>query len=221
MPQSVHPTTVTLVAAPPPVAPGGRYLPGEAEDPFLSGALRTLTAKKAPRHRIAKVASVRDIDLELSKLTVGHRGERVRIQIVGHTLSGGLALGARWIPDAEIQAKAFKFPYYILDTSPSALGLLSKHAGKISELMLVGCNVGSASANGHPINGRTLTYTLAELLACDVIGADDVIGPEEFDEQGWYAPNANRRSPKGWRWVDAAPPVWTDAGKPRPRVKVA
>jgi hypothetical protein len=102
--------------------------------------------------------------------------------------------------------------------------LLSKHAGKISELMLVGCNIGSANAVGYPINGRTLTYTLAELLRSTVLGADDVVGPDEFDERGWYAPRANRRTPKGWRWVEAAPPVWTASdADPMPgrRTKVA
>jgi hypothetical protein len=77
--------------------------------------------------------------------------------------------------------------------------------------MLVGCNIGSANSVGYPINGRTLTYTLAELLHCTVLGADDVVGPDEFDDRGWYAPRDTRRSPKGWRWVEAAPPVWMDA----------
>jgi len=43
-------------------------------------------------------------------------------QIVGHSISGMLSLGASWIPDGEMVARAFKFPHYVLDTSPAALG---------------------------------------------------------------------------------------------------
>jgi hypothetical protein len=203
--QSDHPNIITLVAGP---APGTE---NSTDDPFITTTLQTLASKKAPRSRIVRVSSVRDIDLELSAISSSRSKDRIRLQIIGHSLSGGLSLGAFWIPAAEVQARAFKFPYYILDTNPAPLGLLSKHAGKISELMLVGCNIGSDSALGYPINGRTLTYTLAELLHCTVLGADDVVGPDEFDDRGWYAPRDNRRSPKGWRWVEAAPPVWMGA----------
>src|SRR5262249_23831585 len=100
----------------------------------------------------------------------------------------------------------------VLDTNPAALGLLAKYAGKVSEVMLVGCNIGSASSFGYAINGRTLTYTLAEMLRCLVRGADDVVAPDEFDARGWYAPGPQRRRPKGWRWIESRPPVWTDPG---------
>jgi hypothetical protein len=45
-----------------------------------------------------------------------------------------------------------------------------------------------------------------------VRGADDVVAPNEFDARGWYAPGVHHRRPKGWRWVEATPPVWTDPG---------
>jgi hypothetical protein len=206
--QSDHPDTITFVAGP---SPGTM---GSTDDPFIDAVLETLASKNAPRNRIVRVSSVRDIDLELTAILADRIANRVRVQIIGHNLSGGLALGAFWIPTAEVNARAFKFPYYILDTSPAALGLLSKHAGKISELMLVGCNIGSAATPGYSINGRTLTYTLAELLRCTVLGADDVIGPDEIDARGWYAPRTNRRSPKGWRWIEGAPPAWVEAAPP-------
>jgi hypothetical protein len=215
---SDYSSTVTLIATPPP------GMAGANNDRFLQDAFRSITGKKATQHRVAKVSSVRDIDLELGSTFSDRKTKRVRLQLIGHTLSGGLALGAFWMPESEVQARAFKFPYYSLDTNPAALGLLSKYAGQISELMLIGCNIGSTVSFGHPINGRTLTYTLAELLCCDVFGADDVIGPDEFDRTGWYAPRDNRRAPKGWRWVAAEPPVWTTlSAEPvaRRRVKVA
>src|SRR6185436_18032241 len=43
-------------------------------------------------------------------------------------------------------------------------------------------------------------------------GADDVVAPDEFDSHGWYAPGPQHRRPKGWRWLDGRPPVWTDPG---------
>jgi hypothetical protein len=203
--QSDYPNIITFVAGPPPGTVGA------PEDRFLSAVLETLRSKKLPRNRIVSVSSVRDIDIELGVILSERGKDPIRLQVIGHGLSGGLALGASWIPAAEVQARAFKFPYYILDTNPAALGLLAKHAGKLSELMLVGCNIGSASAVGYPINGRTLTFTLAEVLRCTALGADDVVGPDEFDEQGWYAPRTGRRSPKGWRWNEAAPPAWVEA----------
>jgi hypothetical protein len=224
--QSDRPNIITFVAGP---SPGTA---GSTGDPFIDAALEALASKQPDGNRIVRVSSVRDIDLELSALGPTQLKDRIRLQIIGHSLSGGLALGAFWIPAAEVQARAFRFPYYILDTNPAPLGLLSKHAGKISELMLVGCNIGSASSVGYPINGRTLTYTLAEVLRCTVLGADDVIAPNEFDDRGWYAPSAHRRSPKGWRWLEAAAPVWVEAAPrvwtesevdpvPRRRAKVA
>jgi hypothetical protein len=203
--QSNQATIVTLVAAPAPETKG------PTDNPFIDAALQTLESKHAPGHQIARVSSVRDIDLELGKILSDSLKGPIRLQIIGHSLSGGLALGAFWLAESELPARASRFPYYVLDTNPASLGLLSKHAGKISELMLVSCDIGSAVTSGHAINGRTLTYTLAELLHCTVRGADDVVAPDEFDARGWYAPRAHRRGPKGWHWVESAPPVWTEA----------
>jgi hypothetical protein len=203
---SEQPEIVTVVASPPPGTGG------PTDNNFIDAALETLGDKKASCNRIIRAASVRDMDLELGKILSDRFKGTIRLQIVGHSISGMLSLGASWIPDTEIMPRAFKFPHYVLDTSPAALGLLAKYAGKISELMLVGCNVGSASSFGYAVNGRTLTYTLAELLRCLVRGADDVVAPDEFDARGWYAPSAHRRRPKGWRWVESAPPMWTDPG---------
>lgn len=206
MSQSEQPDIVTFVASP----PAGTV--GSTDNLFIDGALQTLSSKTIPGHRIVRAASVRDVDLELGKILPNHIPGPVRLQIVGHSLSGVLSLGASWIPAADMVAKAFRYPYYVVDTNPASLGLLAKYAGKISEVMLVGCNVGSASSFGYAINGRTLTYTLAELLRCLVRGADDIVAPDEFDESGWYEPGARHRRPKGWRWAEAMPPAWTDPG---------
>ncbi|TMQ17335.1 MAG: hypothetical protein E6J90_04620 [Deltaproteobacteria bacterium] len=203
---SDQPEIVTVVASPPPGTSG------PTDNNFIDAALQTLATKNASANRVVRAASVRDLDIELGKILTDHFKGAIRLQIIGHSISGMLSLGASWIPDAEMVTRAFKFPHYVLDTNPSSLGLIAKYAGKISEVMLVGCNVGSASSFGYAVNGRTLTYTLAELLRCTVRGADDVVAPDEFDARGWYAPGEHRRRPKGWRWAESMPPVWTELG---------
>lgn len=175
---------------------------------FIDDTLRVLIGKRALSNLIVRAASVRDIDVRLGEVTRPPFRGQVRLQLVGHSLSGILALGACWLPDAMPAG----YPFYALDTNPAAMGLLAKYIGKIAEVMLVGCNIGSASSFGYAINGRTLTYTLAELLHCKVRGADDVVSADEFDARGWYTPGPHRRRPKGWRWVDGMPPSWIDPG---------
>jgi hypothetical protein len=206
MRHSDQPDIVTVVASP----PAGTT--GPTDNNFVDAVLDTLESKKLTTHRIVRASSVRDIDVVLSEILHSRFRGTIRLQIVGHSISGMLSLGASWIPDTEMAVRAFRYPYYVLDTNPASLGLLAKYAGKISDLMLVGCNIGSASSFGYAVNGRTLTYTLAELLRCLVRGADDVVAPEEFDGRGWYAPSAQHRRPKGWRWVEDLPPVWSDPG---------
>lgn len=205
---SDQPKTVTLVASPPP----------ETDNGGLDQTFRLLTARGLHNHEIHRVTSVSDIDVALSNLLTPAFKGTVRLQIIGHAIPGSMCLGASWTDTGIHDPAAFAFPFLVLDTNPTALGLLAKFAGKLSEVMLVGCHVGSTTSFGHAINGRTLTYTLTELLRCKVLGADDDVAPEEYDEQGWYAPAPQHRRPKGWRWSDASPPLWTDPGTdPLPR----
>jgi len=206
MRQSDQPEIVTVVASP---AAGTT---GSTDNSFIDAALASLASRGAHANRLVRASSVRDLDIELGKILSGSFKGTIRLQIVGHSISGKLSLGGSWLPPNEVAWRGSEPPFYVLDTNPMSLGLLSKYAGKISEAMLVGCNVGSASSYGYAINGRTLTYTLAELFRCVVRGADDVVAPDEFDAHGWYAPNPHHRRAKGWRWVDALPPVWVDPG---------
>ena len=204
--QSDKPEIVSVVASP----PAGSS--GSIGNSFIDAVLAALASKKTLANRVVRASSVRDLDIELGKIFAVHPKGTIRLQIIGHSISGMLSLGASWIPECDMTTRAFKFPYLVLDTNPASLGLLAKHAGRISEVLLVGCNIGSSSSFGYAINGRTLTYTLAELLRCLVRGADDVVAPDEFDARGWYAPSPHRRRAKGWRWVESSPPVWTDPG---------
>ncbi|MBC7978586.1 MAG: hypothetical protein H7138_26675 [Myxococcales bacterium] len=204
--QSDQPETVTVVATP----PAGTT--GATDNNFIDRVVEVLASRGSATNRIVQASCVRDMDVALSKIITRRFKGTLRLQIVGHSISGMLSLGASWMPEHQVATQAFVYPYYVLDTNPAALGLLAKYAGKISEVLLVGCNIGSASSFGYAINGRTLTYTLAELLRCLVKGADDVVSPDEFDARGWYTPALHHRRPKGWRWVEAMPPVWTDPG---------
>jgi hypothetical protein len=205
---SEQPRTVTLVACPPP----------ETDNGGLDQTFHFLSSKGLLSHRICRIASVRDIDVVLSEILAPPFKGTIRLQVIGHSIPGSMCLGARWTETGIHDAGVSNFPFPVLDTNPRALGLLAKFAGKLSEVMLVGCHVGSSTSFGHAINGRTLTYTLAELLRCKVLGADDDVAYDEYDEQGWYAPAEQHRRPKGWRWNDAMPPAWSDPGTdPLPR----
>ena len=195
-----------MVACPPPEAQG------PLGNPFIDDVVRLLTPKQSARHRVIRAASVLDIDIGLGRVMSPPFRGGVRLQIIGHSVSGILSLGNFWLPETTQLENACRYPFYALDTTPAALGLLAKYVGKISEVLLVGCNIGSASSFGYAVNGRTLTYTLSELFQCMVRGADDIVGPDEFDQHGWYAPAAHTRRPKGWRWVEDMPPTWIDPG---------
>jgi len=197
---------VTVVACPPPDAEG------PLGNPFIDDVVRMLMPRQSARHRVIRAASVLDVDIGLDQIMRAPFQGRVRLQIIGHSVSGILSLGNFWLPEATQLENACRYPFYALDTTPAALGLLAKYVGKISEVLLVGCNIGSASSFGYAVNGRTLTYTLAELFQCTVRGADDIVGADEFDQHGWYAPAQHSRRPKGWRWVEDMPPTWIDPG---------
>src|SRR5262245_8618487 len=62
MVQSAQPEIITLVACPP------TDTVGSTDNLFIDTALRTLRNKKVTGNRIIQVASVRDADLELSKV---------------------------------------------------------------------------------------------------------------------------------------------------------
>ncbi len=107
-------------------------------------------------------------------------------------------------------------------STPAALGGWMQFRGKIEEVMLVGCLIGAWQTNGSPVNGRTLTFALAELWACKVRGASVIVKGTDFEEGMYSGPRV------GWYWPDRAEPpqpekenarekaVYTAAGLPTP-----
>lgn len=213
--RSDTPDIVTVVACPPDNA---RL--ASPNNSFIDETLQTLVARKAAGTRVLRAASVRDLDIRLGEILTPQFRGRIKLQIVGHSFSGALLLGAAWLTTADLFTATFNPPFFALTPDPRALGSLINYIGKISQVMLVGCNVGSDSSYGYPLNGRTLTYALAELLQCSVRGADDMVAPDEFDAYGWYAPGPGKRRPQGWQWVESSHPVWIDGGpETSPRIR--
>jgi hypothetical protein len=194
----LEPLRVTIVATP--------REEDVAQNELVDAILDTMRERGVQVHR---ATSVRDIAFPiLDDLVRNNPGRLLSVQIIGHAISGQLFLGASWMTPQERQRLAKKFPFYILDTDPESLGLLARYAGHLADVTLVGCNVGSVSSYGYAINGRTLTFTLAELFRCTVRGADDQVHPDEFDDDGVYSPDTIHRRPTGWRWRDTEPPEW-------------
>jgi hypothetical protein len=207
--RSEVPDIVTVVAC-----PMDDTSPATIHNNFIDKAVRTLTAKKAACNRLLRAASVHDMEKQISDLLPHDLQCGVKLQIVGHSLSGALLLGAGWLPSTGFWPAAHNFPFYALTPDPMVLGLLAPHAGKFKEVIVVGCNVGSDSSYGYAMNGRTLTYALAEVLRCQVLGADDLVSPDDFDAHGWYTPGAGKRRPQGWHWNEESHPEWVDGGLP-------
>jgi hypothetical protein len=103
MKQSEQPEIVTVVASP----PAGTL--GSTDNTFIDTVLAELRSKSYGPNRIIRAASVRDIDLELSKIVTERFRGTFRLQIVGHSISGMLSLGASWIAEQEVAGKAFRW----------------------------------------------------------------------------------------------------------------
>jgi len=162
-------------------------------------------------HMVVRVASVDKIAAWLAAFYKEKHSksqltdeEKIRVQIIGHSSPGSMALGSSWIAapvGSDIYAQAVEHPYLTLSSTPSALVFLSRWTGWIDEVVLAGCYVGMWQTNGFPVNGRTLMFTFAEMWHCKVRGALNKVSEANF-EHGWY------RGPEiGWAWHDTRPPV--------------
>jgi hypothetical protein len=146
-------------------------------------------------YKVVRAATILDVDSALTDAETAAAGRPLSVQIVGHGTSGQLLLGMTWI--AEDVARAW--PFYVIDTNPVALGFFRNHRGKLADLTLVGCHVGSL---GNPdieddaVNGRSLTFVLSELLQCHVVAPIDYVATADFKD-GVYSGSLN-----GWEWTE-------------------
>jgi hypothetical protein len=157
-------------------------------------------------HLLVQVASLVEVNQWLAAYSAeASDGKSLRIQFVGHSVSGALSLGGTWI---DTDKERYAAPFYVLDSSPRPLRGLNQHLGSIQEVMLAGCYIASRVANGNPVNGRTLLFTLAEMWHCKVRGANTSVSADDFDRHGWYVGNRKNR-PVGWAWHRDHDPVRT------------
>lgn len=150
-----------------------------------------------PMHMLVGVSDILQVGEWLSAYFLQHEDDhdKLRIQFIGHSVSGSLSLGGTWITNDDEKILS---PYYVLESSPRPLTELSLYLGRIEKVMLAGCYIGSRQSNGNPVNGRTLLFTMAEMWHCEVRGANTSVGPGDFDGNGWYT---NKQIPAiGWAW---------------------
>jgi hypothetical protein len=140
-----------------------------------------------PKHMLVQAQSLREVGRWFSDYFPddGEERPRLRVQFVGHSVSGRLSLGASWEAN---QRKWYDEPFLVLDGTPRALQELALYSGHVSEVMLAGCYVGQWASNGSAVNGRTLLFTIAEMWHCRVRGADSSVGAEDFNHEGFYDP---------------------------------
>lgn len=238
-----HHTEITFLASPrsPKPFPLGNYdavkKPVKFVNPsFIGDVYKTLieeqgvkhvgkvTRAEAPEKRLlVRVASLEEIGTWLanyfsyvSPLYKWTSSEKVRVQIIGHSTSGSLNLGSGW----ENKFDPVVRPYVALTSTPAALNGWMQFRNRIKDVTLVGCLIGAWQTNGSPINGRTLTFALAELWACQVRGASVIVKGTDFKDGMYDGPKL------GWSWTDPANPtlerkdertdVYTPIGLPVP-----
>jgi hypothetical protein len=149
-------------------------------------------AKKETRYE--RAASLLAIARSLSKLPEPPEV----IQIVGHGAPGMLALGYYW--DSKYTDND-QGPFYLLDSNPYAYGILERFVRSPTRVILVGCNVGSNHNSRLVARGSSLIFDLHAMWGCDVLAADDLVGPENFSEDGRY--NGSAQGYISGRWVRA------------------
>jgi hypothetical protein len=156
---------------------------GDDDTGFIAGITQRLA-----RSNPVFASNMLDVKQALVRAKDTSGGKPLSVQIVGHGLPGQLLLGMTWMQGADIAARARAFPFSVIDTSPLALTFFHDLIGSISDLTLAGCHVGDpdVSGTGWSINGRSLTYCLAELLKCQVSGAIGFVGTSDFDDTGRF-----------------------------------
>src|SRR3954465_5797116 len=107
------PDIVTVVACAPDGVDGAA-----AHKSFIDEVMLALTARKAAGTRILRAATMRELDLQLGTVLTPELRDRDKLQIVGHSFSGALLLGAAWLATNEMFTDTFNPPFHALTPDP-------------------------------------------------------------------------------------------------------
>jgi hypothetical protein len=195
--------TLTIIASP--------ETPTQEANEFIDTANDVFAKAQFQDHILEHACDIVHLSATIGKHLAAN--PKLVVQILGHSISGLMELGSAWMTDEEKEKTAYHYPFFLLNSSPAALGILREHARGISELLLVGCFIGATNTNGYGINGRTLTYTLCELLQCDVYAANFEVSPKTFGPDGRYLDY--KKMFTRWQWQEEKiAPTWTDVPLP-------
>ena len=188
----------------------GKTADGSIDPTFLPEVWAALKAKgakpmgpptdlaKLPHHMMVRVPSVKKMGAWLSLYSLLATSTQslpmLRVQVIGHSESGQMALGGGW----KQQEPKWKPPFLWFDSNPRSLQSLSL-PGLVHEVMLAGCYIAQRLSNLNAVNGRTLLFAISELWRCRARGAQTSVNPEDFDSEGWYKGVPGGR-PIGWSW---------------------
>jgi hypothetical protein len=183
---------VTFIARP---AKGVSPIPPDGDN-----AIEQIRKAIEPYVGIREVSSLAEIARELSELEF----KPETVQFIGHGAPGSLSLGYFWDPSKYTDDDGG--PFYLLDSNPYAYGLLMSFVSAPTTVLLAGCNITSSTQPSPMIaDGRALVSDLYAMWSCDVLAADDFVGPSDFDRGVFIG------SRQGF--VGNA---WTHLGTPRP-----
>jgi len=176
MATSTYPVTVIAKK------PAKQYGPFAPEtQPLIDATLKKLRAGKGPRPEMA--ASVTDLDVVLTRAKKAAKDKPLSVQIIGHGIAGVLRLGASFMPQFMGSGSE---PFFCVDTNPDSCNFMAKHRGAISELSLLGCNVGLPTYQTAPMSGRSLLYCYCDVLQCTVRAPVELISDDDFDDRGAF-----------------------------------
>jgi len=144
------------------------------------------------------VSSLAEIASHLSEMQAEEVGT---IQIIGHGAPGMLALGYYWDPTKYTDDDLG--PFYLLDSNPYAYGVLENAVKPSTRVILIGCKVGSNEPSPMIARGKSLMFDLQDMWGCDVLGADDLVGPSSFVD-GRYVGSAQGYVRGQWRRFSGA-----------------
>jgi len=180
---------VTFLARP---APGVDPTPPDGDN-----AIEVIRDAISPFVAVREVASLLEIVHHLRRLEF----QPEVIQIIGHGSPGMLSLGYFW--DSKYTDGDWG-PFYLLDSNPYAYGVLMYDVKPPTRVLLAGCDLTADRASPMIADGRALVTDLHAMWGCDVLAADDLVGPENF-ESGMFVGSMRGYVGEEWKALPGKP----------------